>query len=127
MNNKKSNNKYREFRNKNQDNLRLTPKGTVPHEPTVEEFFPEPEVHKVRASQELEEVFIAWKKESGLKGIIQFSKYIENGVLCIFVSSPGTMIGKGGILTKKYLPELQFVQPEILSLKFYETHNWFIN
>lgn len=124
MNNKKSNNQYREYRSKNQDNLKPTPKGTIPHNPTVEEFFPEPD--KVRSSQELEDVFSAWKKESGLKGIIQFSKYVENGVLGIFVSSPGIMIGKNGILTKKYLPALQAVQPEILSLKFYETHNWFI-
>ena len=48
----------------------------------------------------IQKILKKWKCESGAKRVIQF-RY-RNGILSIFTSEPGYMIGKAGCLVYKY-------------------------
>lgn len=69
----------------------------------------------------IQKILKQWKHERGAKRVIQF-KYRE-GILSIFTSEPGYMIGKGGCLVYKYENILKEEFSNFKKIEFTETDN----
>lgn len=69
--------------------------------------------------RKIQKILNAWKKESGVNRVLQF-KY-GNGVLEIFTSQPGWLIGKGGVIVDKYIEIFKKELYDFQKLKFVET------
>ena len=69
----------------------------------------------------IQKVLKEWKQESGAKRVIQF-RY-RDGILSIFTSEPGYMIGKAGCLVNKYEDILKNEFSDFTKVEFTETEN----
>lgn len=67
----------------------------------------------------IQKILKEWKKESRVNRVLQF-KY-RNGVLEIFTSQPGFLIGKGGVIVDKYKEIFKKELYDFQELKFVET------
>lgn len=67
----------------------------------------------------IQKILKSWKKESGATRVIQF-RY-RNGILEIFTSQLGWLIGKAGIIVDKYTEILKSELYDFKELKFIET------
>lgn len=72
----------------------------------------------------IRKILKAWKDESGATRIIQFQ--YKNGILEIFTSQPGWLIGKGGALVYKYEQILKKELHDFKNLKFIETDYYWV-
>lgn len=72
----------------------------------------------------IQKVLKEWKQESGVKRVIQF-RY-RDGILSIFTSEPGYMIGKAGFLVYKYEDILKNELSDFVKVKFTETENYWV-
>lgn len=70
----------------------------------------------------IQKILKKWKCESGAKRVIQF-RY-RNGILSIFTSEPGYMIGKAGCLVYKYEDILRKEFSDFIKVEFTETENY---
>ena len=72
----------------------------------------------------IQKILKSWKNESGATRVIQF-KY-RNGILEIFTSQPGWLIGKAGVLVDKYTEILKRELHDFKELKFIETSYYWV-
>lgn len=72
--------------------------------------------------KKIQKILRLWKEESGVTRVIQF-KY-RNGMLQIFTSQPGWLIGKGGILVNKYKQIFKNELHDFQELKIIETSHY---
>lgn len=69
------------------------------------------------------EILKQWKKESKSTKVIQY-RY-RDGILEIYTSQPGWLIGKAGVLVDKYREILKAEMYDFKELKFVETaYHW---
>lgn len=69
----------------------------------------------------IQKILKQWKRESGAKRVIQFM--YRDGILSIFTSEPGYMIGKAGCLVYKYEDILKKEFSDFVKVEFTETNN----
>lgn len=65
-----------------------------------------------------------WKEEAGATRVIQY-RY-RNGLLTIFTSQPGWLIGKAGVLVDKYREILKKEIYDFEKLEFVETAYYWV-
>lgn len=65
-----------------------------------------------------------WKKESGSTRVIQY-RY-RNGMLTIYSSQPGWLIGKAGVLVDKYKKIFEKEIHDFKDLEFVETGYYWV-
>ena len=70
----------------------------------------------------IQKILKEWKHESGAKRVIQF-KY-RNGILSIYTSEPGYMIGKAGCLVDKYQRIIKKEMSDFERVEITETDNY---
>lgn len=74
--------------------------------------------------ERIQKILKSWKNESGATRVIQF-RY-RNGILEIFTSQPGWLIGKAGVLVDKYTEILKKELHDFKELKFIETGYYWV-
>ena len=67
----------------------------------------------------IQKIIKDWKRESGTTRMIQF-KY-RGGILTIYTSQPGWLIGRAGVLVDKYFGIFEKEIYDFKELKFEET------
>ena len=67
----------------------------------------------------IQKIIKEWKKESGATRMIQF-KY-RDGILTIYSSQPGYLIGRAGIIVDKYRKVFEKELFDFKEIKFEET------
>lgn len=70
----------------------------------------------------IQKILKYWKQESGAKRVIQF-RY-RDGILSLFTSEPGYMIGKAGCLVYKYEDILKKEFSDFIKVEFIETNSY---
>ncbi|MEY8352547.1 hypothetical protein AALB39_04230 [Lachnospiraceae bacterium 54-53] len=69
--------------------------------------------------RKIKKILKAWKKESGTDRVIQF-RY-RGGILKIYTSQPGWLIGRSGVLHDKYEQLLKGEIYDFKAIEFIET------
>lgn len=70
-------------------------------------------------SRKIQKILKDWKAESGADRVIQF-KY-RDGILTIYSSQPGLLIGRSGVIVNKYRQIFAKELYDFKELKFVET------
>lgn len=70
----------------------------------------------------IQKILKEWKEESGVTRVVQF-KY-RGGMLTIYTSQPGRLIGRGGISVDKYRGVFEKEFFDFKELKFEETDTY---
>ena len=84
-------------------------------------------INSTEIEKEIFGIIKEWKKESRVRSIILVNaNCATNKVLTICTSKPGLMIGKKGVMIKKYLEKIKAVNANIESINFIETNKWYI-
>ena len=72
----------------------------------------------------IQKILKKWKKESGAMRVIQYT--YKNGLLTIYTSQPGWLIGKKGELANKYKQIFKKEIPDFKDLTFIETEYYWV-
>lgn len=72
----------------------------------------------------IQKILKKWKKESGVMRVIQYT--YKNGLLTIYTSQPGWLIGKKGELANKYIQIFKKEIPDFKDLTFIETEYYWV-
>ena len=84
-------------------------------------------INTIEMEKEIFSIIKEWKKESRVRSIILVNaNCATDKVLTICTSKPGLMIGKHGVMIKKYLEKIKAVDANIESINFIETNKWYI-
>ena len=67
----------------------------------------------------IQKIIKQWKKEAGASRVIQWT--YQHGILTIYTSEPGYLIGKAGILYNKYGDMLRMKLPNFIHFRIVET------
>lgn len=70
-------------------------------------------------NKKIQKIMRKWKEESGATRVIQF-KY-SMGILTIYTSQPGWLIGKAGVLSNKYRELFESEFCDFKDMRFEET------
>lgn len=68
----------------------------------------------------IQKIIKKWKKEAGASRVIQWT--YRQGVLTIYTSEPGYLIGKAGILSNKYGDIFRKELPNFIHYQIVETN-----
>jgi len=72
----------------------------------------------------IQKILKQWKKEAGATRVIQY-RY-RNGILTIYSSQPGLLIGKAGVFVNKYKEILEKKVYDFKNLEFVETEYYWV-
>lgn len=74
--------------------------------------------------REIQRIIREWKKESKTTRVIQFQ--YKRGILTIYTSQPGWLIGRRGVLVDKYFEIFKKELLDLKELKFEETDYYWV-
>ncbi len=75
-------------------------------------------------SMKIQKILKRWKKEARTTRVIQY-RY-RKGMLTVYSSQPGWLIGKGGVLVDKYREILEKEVYDFKDLEFVETEYYLV-
>ncbi len=78
----------------------------------------------IELSMKIQKILKRWKKEARTTRVIQY-RY-RKGMLTVYSSQPGWLIGKGGVLVDKYREILEKEVYDFKDLEFVETEYYLV-